>query len=173
MVRRGRLWAASTELPHDEAHYIHLRPPPFMSTSGGCLIRFHDPAAALPGGYIIVFTGLKQAVGTEDEMAAVIGHELGHVFARHSAERLTLMALVQGVLLTLAVMGFPVNVRLVTVLHKADWCAAPCETLLSTLGSALVTSTSLRPSTIRFHPRGVTAPNVNPDPTPFLARRRT
>ena len=52
-------------------------------------------AAALPGGQMIVFEGLydpkKGLVKDEDELAAVIAHEIAHVNCRHSTERLSKM----------------------------------------------------------------------------------
>tara|TARA_R110000850_G_scaffold91742_17_gene194735 strand:- start:28049 stop:28828 length:780 start_codon:yes stop_codon:yes gene_type:complete len=44
-------------------------------------------AFALPGGKIGVFTGLLKVANTQDQLASVIGHEVAHVLARHSAER--------------------------------------------------------------------------------------
>lgn len=45
-------------------------------------------AFALPGNKIGVYTGLIQMVGgNQDQLAAVIGHEIGHVLAKHSNER--------------------------------------------------------------------------------------
>lgn len=44
-------------------------------------------AFALPGGKIGVFSGLLKVANTQDQLAAVIGHEVAHVLARHSAER--------------------------------------------------------------------------------------
>lgn len=44
-------------------------------------------AFALPGGYIHVTRGLVSLAENEAELAGVIGHEIGHVTARHSAER--------------------------------------------------------------------------------------
>lgn len=44
-------------------------------------------AFALPGGYVYVTRGLIAKANSEDELAAVIAHEIGHVTARHSAER--------------------------------------------------------------------------------------
>jgi predicted Zn-dependent protease len=46
-------------------------------------------AFALPGGKIAVLAGLLQVARTQDQLAAVVGHELAHVLARHGAERLT------------------------------------------------------------------------------------
>ncbi len=44
-------------------------------------------AFAIPGGSIYVNSGLIQAAN-DDELAAVLGHEVGHVAARHSVKRL-------------------------------------------------------------------------------------
>ncbi len=45
-------------------------------------------AFALPGGYVFVFKGLVDKISTDDELAAVIAHEMAHVVARHSIKRL-------------------------------------------------------------------------------------
>ena len=45
-------------------------------------------AFALPGGYVFVFKGLVDKVSRDDELAAVIAHEIAHVVARHSIKRL-------------------------------------------------------------------------------------
>ena len=45
-------------------------------------------AFALPGGQIFVTTGLLKALDTESQLAGVLGHEIGHVVARHGAEHL-------------------------------------------------------------------------------------
>ncbi len=48
-----------------------------------------DPNAfALPGGHVYVTRGLLALVNSEDELAGVIGHEIGHVTAQHSAKRI-------------------------------------------------------------------------------------
>jgi predicted Zn-dependent protease len=44
-------------------------------------------AFVLPGGHVGVTTGLLKIVDNDDQLAAVIGHETGHVVARHAAER--------------------------------------------------------------------------------------
>lgn len=46
-------------------------------------------AFALPGGGIGVYTGLLKAARTPDQLAAVIGHEIGHVQANHANARLS------------------------------------------------------------------------------------
>jgi len=44
-------------------------------------------AFALPGGYIYITRGLMAYLKSEAELAAVIGHEIGHVTARHSVQQ--------------------------------------------------------------------------------------
>lgn len=44
-------------------------------------------AFAMPGGKIGVMTGILEAADTQDRLAAVIGHEIAHVTARHANER--------------------------------------------------------------------------------------
>lgn len=46
-------------------------------------------AFALPGGKIGVNTGLIEIARNDDEIAAVVGHEVAHVTSRHSAERVS------------------------------------------------------------------------------------
>ncbi|WVZ73781.1 hypothetical protein U9M48_022057 [Paspalum notatum var. saurae] len=46
-------------------------------------------AMCLPGGKIIVFTGLLDKFRADAEVATVLGHEVGHVIARHAAEQIT------------------------------------------------------------------------------------
>jgi predicted Zn-dependent protease len=53
-------------------------------------------AFALPGGQIFITRGLLDALQTEGELAAVLGHEVGHVVARHSAEQLAKVRLTEG-----------------------------------------------------------------------------
>jgi len=44
-------------------------------------------AFALPGGYIFINRGLMSYLSTEEELAAVLAHEIGHVTARHSVRQ--------------------------------------------------------------------------------------
>mmetsp|Transcript_8873 Transcript_8873/g.29360 ORF Transcript_8873/g.29360 Transcript_8873/m.29360 type:complete len:105 (-) Transcript_8873:65-379(-) len=56
----------------------------------------------MPGGQVVVFSGLMHLLRSDKELAAVIGHEIAHVVARHSAEKVsrgvttTLLAAVVG-----------------------------------------------------------------------------
>ncbi len=45
-------------------------------------------AVAIPGGFVYVYRGLLDAVNDDDELAAVIAHEIAHVANRHSMRRL-------------------------------------------------------------------------------------
>jgi predicted Zn-dependent protease len=52
------------------------------------VVEMVEPNAfSLPGGYVYVSRGLLALVNSEDELAAVLGHEIGHVAARHSVSR--------------------------------------------------------------------------------------
>lgn len=52
-------------------------------------------AFALPGGKVGVHTGLFTVVENDDQLAAVIAHEIAHVTAQHSAERMSRDVLTQ------------------------------------------------------------------------------
>ena len=52
-------------------------------------------AFALPGGYIFVTRGILAHMNSEAELATVVGHEIGHVTARHSVQQLTRQQLTQ------------------------------------------------------------------------------
>lgn len=52
-------------------------------------------AFALPGGKIGVYTGLLKVTDNQDQLAAVMGHEVAHVIAQHGNERLSSSSLVQ------------------------------------------------------------------------------
>jgi predicted Zn-dependent protease len=56
------------------------------------VVVFNDSDAnafALPGGKIGVYTGMLKVAENQDQLAAVIGHEVAHVLARHSNERVS------------------------------------------------------------------------------------
>jgi len=53
-------------------------------------------AFAVPGGYVYVTRGLLAHMNNEAELAMVIGHEIGHVTARHSARQYSKQLLLTG-----------------------------------------------------------------------------
>lgn len=58
-------------------------------------------AFALPGGQIFITEALYRLLPAEDELAGVLGHEIGHVVGRHSSEQIAKSKLFNG--LTMAV----------------------------------------------------------------------
>jgi predicted Zn-dependent protease len=75
---------------------------------------FQDDTAnafALPGRKIGVHTGLLKVAKNQDQLATVLGHEVGHVLARHGAERVSdqyaTEIAVSGVGVVLGVLGDP------------------------------------------------------------------
>jgi predicted Zn-dependent protease len=65
-------------------------------------------AWCMPGGKIAVYTGLLERLGpTDDELAAVLGHEIAHALREHSRERLSVAMAEQ---LGLGVVGAVANV---------------------------------------------------------------
>ncbi len=83
--------------------YDHARANAYVDTVGQKLARVSDlpnlrftftvldsdvvNAFALPGGYIYISRGLLALANPEAELAGVLAHEIGHVTARHSAQR--------------------------------------------------------------------------------------
>ena len=61
-------------------------------------------AFALPGGKIGVYTGLLKVAKSDDQLAAVLGHEVGHVIAKHGAERVSEGIVAQGGLAAIGVL---------------------------------------------------------------------
>lgn len=64
------------------------------------VVLFDSPqvnAFALPGGKIGVYTGILAVTENQDQLAAIMGHEVGHVIAEHSNERLSSSQAASGV----------------------------------------------------------------------------
>lgn len=74
---------------------------------------FEDKSAnafALPGNKIGVHTGMITTAQNPDQLAAVIGHEIGHVLAEHGNERVSQNMVAQGGLMAASIMlGEPNN----------------------------------------------------------------
>jgi predicted Zn-dependent protease len=85
-----------------------------QSVAHGSQYRFsfrvlRDPetinAFALPGGPIFITRGLLQRLDNEAELAGVLGHETGHVIARHSAAQIAKGRLAQGLVTAVGAAG--------------------------------------------------------------------
>lgn len=66
--------------------------PGYVGNADWEVVVFDDPSAnafAMPGYKIGVFTGLIDLAEDDDQLAAVIGHEVGHVLSNHGNERMT------------------------------------------------------------------------------------
>lgn len=87
----GRL-AAATELPNQKFTFTVLNSP---------IVN----AMALPGGYVYLTRGLLALAQNEAEAAGVIGHEIGHVIARHTAARISRAQVTQFGLIGLSILG--------------------------------------------------------------------
>ena len=58
-------------------------------------------AFAVPGGFIYVTRGMLDFVQNDDELAAVIGHEVAHIARRHGAQKLETLALAEAAVMLL------------------------------------------------------------------------
>lgn len=76
--------AKATELP-DQTYTFTVLDSPVVN------------AFALPGGYVYITRGLMALASDEAELAGVLGHELGHVVARHAAQRYSRGLIVGGI----------------------------------------------------------------------------
>ncbi|EDR14669.1 uncharacterized protein LACBIDRAFT_305531 [Laccaria bicolor S238N-H82] len=61
-------------------------------------------ALAVPG-MVVVFTGILPVCQDEEGLAAVVAHEIGHVVARHTAERMSSQTVIWGLLFLLQITG--------------------------------------------------------------------
>jgi predicted Zn-dependent protease len=66
-------------------------------------------AWCMPGGKVVVYTGLLPVAETETGLAVVMGHEIAHAFAKHGAERMTQGLIVEmgGLVLSTALSKSP------------------------------------------------------------------
>ncbi len=54
-------------------------------------------AFCLPGGKVVVYTGILNVAKNDDQLATVISHEIAHALARHGAERVSSGMIAQGI----------------------------------------------------------------------------
>ncbi|NWF73044.1 MAG: M48 family metallopeptidase [Nitrospirae bacterium] len=100
VVKEGSGVVAVEEMTHRLTEQILNNPYNFQVT----VVRSDIVNAfALPGGFVVVFTGLMKKAESGEEVAGVLSHELNHVLQRHGLERivknlglLTVMAIVFG-----------------------------------------------------------------------------
>ena len=72
----GQKLAKASHRPNLEYHFLVVDSPEVN-------------AFALPGGYVYITRGILAYLNSEAELAAVLGHEIGHVTARHSVQQLS------------------------------------------------------------------------------------
>jgi len=75
-----------------------------------------DPAVnawAMPGGKVVVYTGLLSVAQDEAALAVVMGHEIAHAIAKHGSERMTQGLIVEmgGVALSQAMKNYPAQTQ--------------------------------------------------------------
>jgi predicted Zn-dependent protease len=70
-------------------------------------------AWAMPGGKVVVYTGLLPVAQSEAGLAVVMGHEIAHAFAKHGAERMSQGLLVElgGMVLSEALAKRPAKTK--------------------------------------------------------------
>lgn len=100
---------------------------PGMPYSFRAVEASHVNAYAFPGGTIACTRGILLALEDEAQLAALLGHELGHVNARHSASRMS-----KGMLVQLAAAGATVAVA------QRNERYAPLAAAAGALGSGLL-----------------------------------
>jgi len=82
VMRVGKALVPHTHRPHLDYHFAVLDSPVVN-------------AFAVPGGYVYVTRGILALMNSEAELAVILGHELGHVNARHSIHRMSEQMLFQ------------------------------------------------------------------------------
>ncbi len=91
--RVGRRLAKATTSP-EVLRALRLKPQDFQWAFR--VVRSRQVNAfCLPGGKVVVYTGILPVARTEAGLATVLGHEIGHALAHHGAERMAQQQLVQ------------------------------------------------------------------------------
>lgn len=96
---------------HNQAHSDDPRSNPYLQAFRFTLLA--DPqtvnAFALPGGQVFITKALYDRLPTEGAIAGVLGHEIGHVLARHGNQRMAKQGLYQGLAGAVGVLGGDVD----------------------------------------------------------------
>ncbi|QCI79372.1 hypothetical protein E6W36_06905 [Hankyongella ginsenosidimutans] len=105
-------------------------------------------AFALPGGYVYISRQLLALMNSEAELASVLGHEVGHVTARHSARRYN-----REVFGNLAAVGLGIALGSNQIAQAASQCRrsphCPTRATRSSRRTTSASATSPAPGTIR------------------------
>ncbi|GMH35098.1 hypothetical protein BSKO_02966 [Bryopsis sp. KO-2023] len=109
--------------------------------------RSNVNAFVVPGGKVVIFTGLLLSViSNDDELAAVLAHEAAHVVARHSAEKITELGVIVVLKVALnAIFGisFPIGLsQLIVSLPNSR----RAETEADVIGARLMARACFNPS---------------------------
>jgi predicted Zn-dependent protease len=133
--RVGQMLAAQSHRPGLTYHFTVLDTPEVN-------------AFALPGGYIYITRGILAYLNSEAELSAVLGHEIGHVTARHAVRQYTAASTTGfvGTFIGIAT-GIPVTQDLFNTLGNAMLSAMVATTNSNPTASAR--STLRVPATIR------------------------
>ncbi|MGJ3250675.1 MAG: M48 family metallopeptidase [Elainellaceae cyanobacterium] len=78
-------------------------------------------AFATMGGYVYITTGLMRAADNEAQLASVVGHEIGHIAARHAVEQMREAAIAQGLMTAAGVdQNLAVNIGVELALRRPN-----------------------------------------------------
>jgi len=80
-------------------------------------------AWCLPGGKVIVYTGLLNITQSESELAVVMGHEIAHAIAKHGNERMSRALIANGIGIVGSIVT-SVDRQMNTVFESVYW---PCS----------------------------------------------
>jgi predicted Zn-dependent protease len=94
-------------------------------------------AFAAPGGYVYITTGILKKLRNEDEIAGVLGHEIGHVVHRHSLKALQRRMIAQFGLQVVAAKLGDAGAISGALIHKASELSASLLFLKNSRGNEL------------------------------------
>ena len=96
LARDSQLQAAITRIGNDIVSRSDAGKSEYRFTFGALADGRTVNAFALPGGPVFVTRGLLNQLDSEGEVAAVLGHEIAHVVARHAAQQMAKTQLTEG-----------------------------------------------------------------------------